>query len=71
MKCPEAIKNVGKYDCIILVTHIYGLVQAARQNYKKGHWDFQKSGTHWRQCQSMPLYKEKCVVYMVSYVDDT
>ena len=35
MEYPQGMKNVGKDDCIILDKRIYGLVQAARQYYKK------------------------------------
>ena len=35
MECPQGMSDVGKDDCIILNKYIYGLVQTARQYYKK------------------------------------
>ena len=35
VECPQGISDVGKNDFIILNKCIYGLVQAARQYYKR------------------------------------
>ena len=35
MECPTCMKDIRKYDCIILVKCIHGLVQAVRHYNKK------------------------------------
>ena len=35
MECPQGMSDVGNDDCIIFSKCIYGLVQTARQYYKK------------------------------------
>ena len=43
MECPQYFSDMGKDDCIILNKCIYGLVQAARQYYKKATKILKKS----------------------------
>ena len=44
MECPQGMVDVKKDNCIILNKCIYGLVQAARQNYKKAVKILKSSG---------------------------
>ena len=43
-ECPQCMQNVGNDNFIILNKCIYGLVQAARQSYKKAVEILNKSG---------------------------
>ena len=44
MECPQGMADVKKDDCIILKKCIYGLIQAARQYYKKAVEILKNSG---------------------------
>ena len=59
MECPQGMSNIQKDDCIILNKFIYGLVQAAKQYYKKAI-KIQKNLGFLRQYWHMPLCEEEC-----------
>ena len=77
MKIPEWYdevinKDVEKEDCLILQKAIYGLVQAARQFWKKIVDKMQEGGFQLSEADSCMLYKEDergfCIILI--YIDD-
>ena len=63
MKIPEGYdeviyKDVDKEDCLILQKAIYGLVQAARQFWKKIVDKMQEGGYEFSEADPCMLYKE-------------
>ena len=77
MKIPEGYdevisKDVDKEDCLILQKAIYGLVQAARQFWKKIVDKMQRGGFQLSEADPWMLYKEdeKGVCIIIIYIDD-
>ena len=77
MKIPEGMmnvinKDVDKKDCLILQKAIYGLVQAARQFWKKIVDKMQEGGFQLCEADPCMLYKEdeRGVCIMIIYIDD-
>ena len=77
MKIPEGYdevinQDVDKEDCLILQKAIYGLVQAARQFWKKIVYKMQGGGFQLSEAVSCMLYKEdeKRVCIIIIYIDD-
>ena len=77
MKIPEGYeevinKDVDKEDCLILQKGIYGLVQAARQFFKKIVIKMQEGGFKLSEADPCMLYKEdeKGVCIIIIYIDD-
>ena len=76
MKIPEGYEvinqDVDKEDCLILQKAIYGLVQAARQFWKKIVDKMQGGGFKLREADPCMLYKEdeKGVCIIIIYIDD-
>ena len=77
MKIPEGYnevinKDVDKEDCLILHKSIYGLVQAARQVWKKIVDKMQEGGFQLRKADPCMLYKEdeKGICIIITYIDD-
>jgi hypothetical protein len=73
MEAPEGYDLVGPDECLLLLKAIYGLVQAARQWYKKFS-KFLIEELHFIQSKADAclLYKKTPLgnVYMGMYVDD-
>ena len=68
MECPQSMSNIKNDDCIISNKCIYGLVQAARQYYKKVIQILKNLG--FVRGNIYPcLYVKKNVVYVALYVD--
>ena len=65
-------KDVHKEDCLILQKAIYGLVQAARQFWKKIVDKMQGGGFQLSEAEPCMLYKEdeKEVCIIIIYIDD-
>ena len=58
-ECDEVIsRDVDKEDCLILMKAIYGLVQAARQFWKKSVDKMQEGGFQLSEADPCMLYKE-------------
>ena len=77
MKIPEGYDEVinpgvDKEDCLILQKAIYGLVQAARQFWKKIVDKMQEGGFKLSEADPCMLYKEdeKWVCIIIIYIDD-
>ena len=77
MKIPEGYDEVinpgvDKEDCLILQKAIYGLVQAARQFWKKIVDKMQEGGFKLSEADPCMLYKEdeKGVCIIIIYIDD-
>ena len=77
MKIPEGYDEVinprvDKEDCLILQKAIYGLVQAARQFWKKIVDKMQEGGFKLSEADPRMLYKEdeKGVCIIIMYIDD-
>ena len=77
MKIPEGYDEVinpgvDKEDCLILQKAIYGLVQAARQFWKKIVDKMQEGGFKLSETDPCMLYKEdeKGVCIIIIYIDD-
>ena len=77
MKIPEGYdevinKDVDKEDCLILLEVIYGLVQAARQFWKKIVDKMQEGGFQLSEADPCMLYKEdeRGVCIIIIYIDD-
>ena len=77
MKIPEGYDEViyprvDKEDCLILQKAIYGLVQAARQFWKKIGDKMQEGGFKLSEADPCMLYKEdeKGVCIIIIYIDD-
>ena len=77
MKIPEGYdevrnKDVDKEDCLILQKAIYGLVQAARQFWKKIVDKMQEGGFQLSEADPCMLYKEdeRGVWIIIIYIDD-
>ena len=77
MKIPEVYdevinKDVDKEDCLILQKAIYGLVQVARQFWKKIVDKMQGGGFQLSEADPCTLYKEdeKGVCIIIIYIDD-
>ena len=72
MKCPQGMSNVNRNGCIIFNKCIYGLVQAARQYYKKAIEMLKKAGFVGGNANPCFHVKKsaKGVVYVALYVDD-
>ena len=77
MKIPEGYdevinQDVDKEDCLILQKEIYGLVQAARQFWKKIVDKMQEGGFQLSEVDPCMLYKEdeKRVCISIIYIDD-
>ena len=77
MKIPEGYdemikKDVDKEDCLILQKAIYGLVQAAKQLWKKIVDKMQGGGFQLSGAEPCMLYKEdeKEVCIIIIYIDD-
>ena len=77
MKIPEQYgevrsKDVNKEDCFILQNGIYGLVEAARQFWKKIVDKMQGGGFKLSEADPCMLYKEneKGVCIIIIYIDD-
>ena len=77
MKIPEGYdvvisKDVDKEDCLILQKAIYGLVEAARQFWKKIVDKMQRGGIQLSKADPCMLYKEdeKGVCIIIIYIDD-
>ena len=77
MKIPEGYdevisKDVDKEDCLILQKAIYGLVQAARQFWKKIVDKMQGGGFKLSEADPCMLYKEdeKGVCIIIIYIDN-
>ena len=77
MKIPEGYdevinQDVDKEDCLILQKAIYGLVQAARQFWKKIVDKMQGGGFQLSEADPCMLYKEdeKGVCIIIIYIDD-
>ena len=77
MKIPEGYdevisREVDKEDCLILQKAIYGLVQAARQFWKKIVDKMQEGGFKLSEADPCMLYKEdeKGVCIIIIYIDD-
>ena len=71
--CPEGIKNVNNsVDCLKLEKYIYGLVQAARQFFRKSKEVLLKLGFEMNKADPCLLIKknEKGVIFVVLYVND-
>ena len=71
--CDEVMsKDVDKEDCLILQKAIYGLVQAARQFWKKIVDKMQGGGFQLSEADPCMLYKEdeKGVCIIIIYIDD-
>ena len=65
-------KDVDKEDCLILQKAIYGLVQAARQFWKKNVDKMQEGGIQLSKADPCMLYKEdeKGICIIIIYIDD-
>ena len=77
MKIPERYdevinKDVDKEDCLILQKAIYGLVQAARQFWKKIVDKMQEGGFQLSEADPCKLYKEdeRGICIIIIYIDD-
>ena len=77
MKIPEGYDEVinpraDKEDCLILLKAIYGLVQAARQFWKKIEDKMQEGGFKLSEADPCMLYEEdkKGVCIIIIYIDD-
>ena len=76
MKIPKGYEvinqDVDKEDCLILQKAIYGLVQAARQFWKKIVDKMQGGGFQLSEADLCMLYKEdeKGVCIIIIYIDD-
>ena len=77
MKIPEGYDEVmnprvDKDDCLILQKSIYGLVQAAKQFWKKIVDEIQEGGFELSEADPCMLYKEyeKGVCIIILYIDD-
>ena len=77
MKIPEGYdevinQDVDKEDCLILQKAIYGLVQAARQFWKKIVDKMQEGDFQLSEADPYMLYKEdeKGVCIIIIYIDD-
>ena len=77
MKIPEGYDEVinprvDKEDCLILQKAIYGLVQAARQFWKKIVDKMQEGGFKLSEADLCMLYKkgERGVCIIIIYIDD-
>ena len=77
MKIPEWYdevinQDVDKEDCLILQKAIYGLVQAARQSWKKIVDKMQGGGFQLSEADPCMLYREneKGVCIIIIYIDD-
>ena len=77
MKIPERYdevrsEDVDKEDCLILQKAIYGLVQAARQFWKKIVDKMQEGGFHLSEADPCMLYREDetGVHIIIIYIDD-
>ena len=77
MKIPEGYdevinKDVDKEDCLILQKAIYGLVEAARQFWKKIVDKMQEGGFQLSEADPCMLYKEdeRGVCIIIIYIDD-
>ena len=72
MECPQGMKGVKKDDCIILKKCIYGLIQAARQYYKKAVEILKSSGFEGGIIDPCLYVKRsaKGILYIALYVDD-
>ena len=77
MKIPEGYdevinQDVDKEDCLILQKAIYGLVQAARQFWKKIVDKMQGGGFQLSEADPRMLYKEdeKGICIIIIYIDD-
>ena len=76
-KIPEAYdeainKDVDKEDCLILQKGIYGLVQAARQFWKKIVDKMQEGGFQLSKADPCMLYREdeRGICIIIIYIDD-
>ena len=69
---PRVDKRVDKEDCLILLKAIYGLVQAARQSWKKIVGKIQEGGFKLRGADPCMLYKEyeNGVCIIIIYIND-
>ena len=65
-------RDVDKKDCLILQKIIYGLVQAARQFWKKIVDKMEGGGFQLSEADPCMLYKEdeKGVCIIIFYIDD-
>ena len=77
MKIPEAYdevisEDVDKEDCLILWKAIYGLVQAARQFWKKIVDKMQEGGFQLSEADPSMLYREdeRGICIIIIYIDD-
>ena len=77
MKIPEGYdevinKEVDKKDCLILQKAIYGLVQAARQFWKKIVDKMQEGGFQLSEADPSMLYREdeRGICIIIIYIDD-
>ena len=72
MECPQGMSDIGKDDCIIFNKCIYGLVQAARQYYKKAVKILKNLGFEAGNVDPCLYVKKsaKGVVYIALYVND-
>ena len=76
MKLPEGYdevisEDVDKEDCLILQKAIYGLVQAARQFWKKIVNKMQEGGFQLSKADRCMLYREeRGVCIIIIYIDD-
>ena len=77
MKIPEGYdkvinKDVDKEDCLILQKAIYGLVQAARQFWKKIVDNMQEGGFQLSEADPCMLYKEdeRGICIIIIYIDN-
>ena len=65
-------EDVDKEDCLILQKAIYGLVQAARQFWKKIVDKMQEGGFQLKEADQCMLYREdeRGVCIIIIYIDD-
>ena len=77
MKIPEGYddginNDVDKEDCLILQKVIYGLVQAAREFWKKIVDKIQEGGFQLSEADPCMLYKEdeRGIWIIIIYIDD-
>ena len=77
MKIPEGYdefisEDVDKEDCLTLQKAIYGLVQAARQSWKKIVDKMQEGGYQLSEADPCMLYREdeRGVCIIIIYIDD-
>ena len=72
MENPEGLEDSSEDEALLLLTTIYGLVQAARQYYKKARSILKKIGFTGGDVDPCLFMKEssKGLVYVALYVDD-